>query len=305
MADIQQQTQQCTTAATSTRSRNRKNKNRAAADAVPADAAAATTAAQSAEAAELQTQALPLDDKSKLITGAVNVAVSKRLRNLKNRLTKLEAYSAIPPKDLEKDQVEALLKKGEVAASVKELEEVVKQLSQAEIDEDASNKDKARCAKMTEDLKVTIAVTEAQNVARENLKKTLELTYALATLSPNLSSINVRLSESQFNALSDLRSLVLGAYPTGDTKTFFDSAEHVLSQYLCASASEFSRGVTYAELNILIHSIVNPPPVPKFGISAASVVDNAPPGTFEEPTVTAVRSQTPTMGRNISFFAQE
>ncbi|KAI9334426.1 hypothetical protein BDR26DRAFT_920916 [Obelidium mucronatum] len=291
-------------AAPAARRRTRAKKSDAAAAALDAHADAGDTA-QTASAAEAEgaaaAAAAASSDDSKTASGACLAAVSKRLRNLKNRLTKLEAYAALPPKDLEKDQVEALLKRGEVAASVKELEDVVKALAAAEIEEVKISKQQANLAKMTEALKVTTSVMEANNVARENARKTLELTFALSTLLPNISQINVRFTEAQFSALTDLKAVVLGTYPI-DTKTFFENADRVISDYVAASASEFSRGVTFAELNTLIQSLVSPPAMPKFGISAASVVDNVPHGTYEEP---AARSQTPTMGRSISFFAQE
>ncbi|KAJ3061154.1 hypothetical protein HDU98_002952 [Podochytrium sp. JEL0797] len=250
------------------------------------------------------TPALP-EDPSKTVNGACAELVSKRLRNLKRRLEKLEKYESLPHKDLEKDQIDALTKKGEVASSVKELEEVVKALALAEVEEIKANKEKARLAKMTEDLKVATAVMEAQSVAREHMKKTMELTFALSTILPNASLINVRLTDAQFGALSDLRTLVLGAFPVADTKTFFESAEHVVSQYLCASTSEFSRGVTYAELNSLIQNIVSPPPMPQFGISAMMMDQNQNGGydqQQQQQNDSTVRSHTP--NRAISFFAE-
>ncbi|KAJ3084622.1 hypothetical protein HDU99_009381 [Rhizoclosmatium hyalinum] len=232
--------------------------------------------------------------------------VAKRLRNLQRRLAKLETYEALPVKDLEKDQIEAIARKGEVAATIKELEEVAKALTLAEAEEVKDTKEKLRLAKMTEDLKVATSVMEAQNVARENLRKSMELSFALSTLLPNISVINVRLTDAQYGALSDLRALVLGSFPINDSKSFFESADHVVSQYLSASASEFSRGVTYAELNTLIQSIVSPPPVPKFGL-LASVVENGAVGSVgqqQQQQGLGARSSTPTTGRAISFFAE-
>ncbi|KAJ3231798.1 hypothetical protein HDU78_007487 [Chytriomyces hyalinus] len=209
-------------------------------------------------------------DMSKTANGACAELVNKRLRTLRKRLTKLESYESQPHDKLERDQVEALSKKPEVEASIKELEEVVKALTIAEVEEIKAANERDRLAKMTEELKVATAVMEHQNQERHRLKKSIELNFALSTLLPNISLINtsIRMSEPQFKALTDLRSIVLGNFPVSDTKNVLESAELVVSKYLNDSPDEFSCGITYVELGQLVSNLVTPPPLPKFGILA-------------------------------------
>ncbi|KAJ3399974.1 hypothetical protein HDU80_007410 [Chytriomyces hyalinus] len=254
---------------------------------------------------------------SKTANGACAELVNKRLRTLRKRLTKLESYESQPREKLERDQVEALSKKPEVEASIKELEEVVKALAIAEVEEIKAANERDRLAKMTEELKVATAVMEHQSQERHRLKKSVELNFALSTLLPNISLINttIRMTEPQFKALTDLRSIVLGNFPVSDTKTVLESAELVVSKYLNDSTDEFSCGISYVELSSLVSNLVTPPPLPKFGIAAgmASIApgfvsafghpdDSVASGLYEmnghqEPALIAPVSRT------ISFFA--
>ncbi|KAI8616272.1 hypothetical protein BC830DRAFT_213379 [Chytriomyces sp. MP71] len=256
-------------------------------------------------------------DDEKTANGACAELISKRLRTLRKRLTKLEGYEAQQRDALDKDQIEALARKPEVEASIKELDDIVKQVLAAEIEEVKANKEKARLVKMTENLKVATAVMEAQNQERIRMKKTVELNFALSTLLPNISLLNnpaARLSEHQYAALTDLRALIVGVFPVSDTKNVLESAEHVLSKYLDASTEEFSRGISYAQLNTIVTNLVSPPPIPKFGAvsgvglggvfangiveeSVLSVTQEVEPASQEQPAV-----QTP-VSRTISFFA--
>ncbi|KAJ3333424.1 hypothetical protein HDU76_008235 [Blyttiomyces sp. JEL0837] len=105
---------------------------------------------------------------SKTFTGASTEVVNKRLRTLKKRLTKLENYETVPKAELNKDQVEALQKKSEVVALVKELEEIIKQLQSSEADEVKITKSQKEEAKLDEERRLTAALLEADGGQTEN-----------------------------------------------------------------------------------------------------------------------------------------
>ncbi|KAJ3139419.1 hypothetical protein HK100_011560 [Physocladia obscura] len=111
---------------------------------------------------------------------------------------------------------------------------------------------------------------------------------------------HVALSHADHAALLDMRALLLGPplpqapNPDGNTddysndpaavyRAFLLSADHVLQRYLDADKHPdgiFSHGVSYSRLNELVTAILNPPPRPKFRLSALPTVTTTDSADF-------------------------
>jgi hypothetical protein len=74
------------------------------------------------------------ESKSTTVAGACTDVVNRRLRTLKKRLAKIEKSEKTPVSELNKDQLEALQKKGEVVSTINELEEILKNFNVIEVD---------------------------------------------------------------------------------------------------------------------------------------------------------------------------
>lgn len=187
-------------------------------------------------------------------------------------MTKLESYESSPRLDLNKDQIEALEKKAEVSALIKELEEIVKQFQTAEAEEVSASRLREDAELMDRNLKIATAIGQAQASAKSTMLEVLDLLY---TLNVCLPTTRVSLSEPVHAALHQLRSTILpdpSHAPTHDTHRH--ATEVVLQGFLEGSeTSTFGNSnVSYAELRRACGMVLFPPPPPRFGMAVTEGV---------------------------------
>ncbi|KAJ3194161.1 hypothetical protein HK101_003365 [Irineochytrium annulatum] len=252
--------------------------------------------------------------KPTTFTGACVEMVSKRLRAFRKKLTKIERTETQSPSELNKDQLEAIQKKPEVAAVAKELDEIVKQLAAAESEEvqDKEAREASRRAELSDAVKT--AEEEAKHEARRNMQQALRYIHALSCVLPNISSVPVQLTEKQFAALTRMNAVVCGTSETSNDgmSAFVNTATTTLEKLLANSDSVFYDGVTYADLASLLSLILSPPAPPQFGlIGEVDEVDdltggigaNEPTHGQNEPPAFVYSKQTPAFsGTGITFL---
>ncbi|KAJ1547626.1 hypothetical protein HK405_005333 [Cladochytrium tenue] len=212
--------------------------------------------------------------------------VKRRLRSLGKRLTKLEGYENVPKTELNKDQVEALEKKPEVVAVIKELEEILKHLQKTEQEarEITSIKEREDRELTERNFKIITAVDQAQSAAKASMRDVLDLFYVLNT---QLQWTRVPLSDNVFRALHKLKACLASPPETTSRDEFLASSEFILQRYCAGSSEAFNLGVTFADLRAAISAILIPPPRPKFGSAAASAFPGPTTGLTPPPEAAA------------------
>ncbi|KAJ1561731.1 hypothetical protein HK405_003017 [Cladochytrium tenue] len=240
--------------------------------------------------------------------------VKRRLRSLGKRLIKLEGYENVPKTELNKDQVEALEKKPEVVAVIKELEEILKHLQKTEQEarififllpfslhfsllfiysyvfrkclsqEIASIKEREDLELTERNFKVITAVDQAQSAAKASMREVLDLFYVLNT---QLQWTRIPLSDNVFRALHKLKACLASPPETTSRDEFLASSEFILPRYCTGSSEAFDYGVTYGDLKAAVCAILIPPPRPKFGSAAASTFPGPTTGLTPPPEAAA------------------
>ncbi|KAJ3108014.1 hypothetical protein HDU97_002594 [Phlyctochytrium planicorne] len=227
--------------------------------------------------------------------------VMKRLRAFRKRLTKIERAESLKRSELNKDQLELIQRKPEVTGTIKELEEILKQLTLTEQEElkqvaettkERETEERTRLEEALSDAKACCLSTfhqltwhlyEPQAQSDHTLRESLRLLHALNVCLPKISTISISLTETQFGALTQLSSILngnVGPHVTIDETV--QRSEEVLRKYIEKSNDDFYQGVTYAELESLVASLLSPPKLPKFGMLGNGDV------TFDETSVKSV-----------------
>ncbi|KAJ3007486.1 hypothetical protein HKX48_009100 [Thoreauomyces humboldtii] len=214
----------------------------------------AATVDQAAEAAEPSS----LPAISEKVGSAYQETFSKKLRTLRKKLTKLEKYEEKEYITLNADQRQALEKKPETVASVRELEEVAKQIAVVEDEEHKANFSKLRAAEQDATARIARAVENVNTKNAAATRETLQLFYVLNFLLPTIASTStVALSEQEYNALFYFRAVLTGA-GLQQVPMYGNDAIH-------RSGDSFIDAVTYAQLSDAVKTVLNPPAPPKFG----------------------------------------
>ncbi|KAI8912537.1 hypothetical protein EDD86DRAFT_201630 [Gorgonomyces haynaldii] len=217
---------------------------------------------------------------------------SKRLRNFRKKLAKIEKYESQDPSTLDKDQLAAVQKKEHVLNMIKEFEEVQAQL--VTLEQETEKKAQVQEKKRQGQLKILLQ-ENAQEVKlqfQEFFNYTLQVQYCLGILLPSLAHRNVYVSPEEFHVLSALKhELGFGAQHPEQLKPVFGLYEKLYEK----SHEEFTTGFSFQQVDLLLHQILYPPAPPKFGLF------NAEPQEEEPEIAPAVE----VVSKPIRFFAQD
>ncbi|KAJ3337246.1 Wiskott-Aldrich syndrome protein member 2 [Gonapodya sp. JEL0774] len=222
----------------------------------------------------------PQGDESKSKNGYVE-AISKRLRNLKKKLGKLEQYDVVPKDQLNADQKLALSKRPELQATCKELEDIVKQFLLMDAEEIKAEKAARDLRDKEEQSKIEKAVHDEKHQNDNNTATLLRTIFALNRL--NAPPATIQLSPEQWQTLAYFKQILTGEALDISVENFTHPAVHHLTKYLSHSPEAFMSTITYSDIHHLIELLINPPPPP------------APPvfGLAEEVEVNGVQDEIP------------
>ncbi|KAI9334646.1 hypothetical protein DFJ73DRAFT_35726 [Zopfochytrium polystomum] len=199
-----------------------------------------------------------------IFTASSIETVNKRIRSLRKRLTRLEGYESVPRSDLNKDQVDALEKKPEVLAVIKELEEITKLFQKAQSEEIIATKARLKSEAEERNAQVSAAVDRVKAKATSDSRETLDLIF---TLTARLPWTRVPLTEDTYAALHLLKTALINPSDSLSRDDFLASTEATLKKYRSGSKEVFAKNVTYAQLKSAVAQILFPPAPPKFGIA--------------------------------------
>ncbi|KXS21169.1 hypothetical protein M427DRAFT_312838 [Gonapodya prolifera JEL478] len=135
-------------------------------------------------------------------------AISKRLRNLKKKLGKLEQYDAVPKDQLNVDQQQALSKRPELQATFKELEDIVKQFNLLDAEEIKAEKVAREQREKEEQAKIERAVHDEKRQNDINTSTLLRTIIALNRLTAIPQT--VQLSPEQWQTLVYFKQVLTG-----------------------------------------------------------------------------------------------
>jgi len=167
--------------------------------------------------------------------------VNKKLRTLRKRMNKIEKYENCDKKELNADQISAIKKKPEVSALIKEFEDLHKQYT---IFDEQEQKD----------------LENSKKLHSSQLQYLFKASYALNVV------INTRkftFSSAELNALNYVRNILLGTNGMMENAGQKSEGEIVLEKLYEASPDECCENVTFKDVHNLINLIINPPQVNK------------------------------------------
>lgn len=248
-----------------------------------------TTASSQSTLNEVETNESPKEPEGPIVEPALETSerknsysdlVQKRLRTLRKRQAKLESYAALDVTELQRDQVEALAKLPEVKSLVRELEEVLKQMSVLEVDEARYERNLAK----KREAEIMSRVKEAR---KESLTSLDELFKALYQWNVLYEQSKPELDEHVSTALLYLRGLVSGAglQPLETMDVFVENARHHWNMFVNESSDEFM-GSTYKELFKLTQTFVGAPEQ-----AANTAEDSENPEKFDSAVIAATEAK--------------
>ncbi len=163
------------------------------------------------------------------------------------------------------DQKEAISRKNQVISSIKELEDLLPQISA--VDAQIATDQQLFEAKIHQEAQETIEKAKQESLERENGRTTLLLKtlYVLNVIIPNISKIPISLTEDHYAALSLFRTIISGVDSSMDNvNDFVENGRRCLNLYLEQSTEIFVNQLSFADLNVLVNTLSSPPAAPKF-----------------------------------------
>ncbi|ORX82944.1 hypothetical protein BCR32DRAFT_292333 [Anaeromyces robustus] len=184
--------------------------------------------------------------------------VNKKLRTLRKRMNKIEKYENCDKAELNADQITTIKKKSEVSALIKEFEDLHKQYTLFDEQEQKINENLKKSQEERLANEVKEQVENEKKLHSAQLQYLFKASYALNVL------INTRkfaFSNAEINALNYVRNILLGNVEMIENQK--SEGEIVLEKLYEASMDKCFEEVTYKDVNNLINLIINPPQVNK------------------------------------------
>jgi len=184
--------------------------------------------------------------------------VNKKLRTLRKRMNKIEKYENCDKTELNADQITTIKKKSEVSTLIKEFEDLHKQYTLFDEQEQKENENFKKSQEERLANEVKEQVEKEKKLHSSQLQYLFKASYALNVL------INTRkftFSNAEINALNYVRNILLGNVEIVENQK--SEGEIILEKLYEASMDKCFEEVTYKDVNNLINLIINPPQVNK------------------------------------------
>ncbi|KAI9203931.1 uncharacterized protein BJ171DRAFT_126033 [Polychytrium aggregatum] len=194
--------------------------------------------------------------------------ISKRLKYLKKKQSRVGRYEGLDRKTLNPDQLLMLEKKPELNMAISELEDLLASFATIEAQEARIAKDQQRKLQQAHAQALQQAIEDQKSVFAAHIQNTLKSFFVLNFLLPNLSASSIAINEQQYHTLTHFRCAVAAVNLEGaeSCENFIDEAHAHLIKYLEGSNEEFVPGTSYADLAALISGILHPVSAPQFGV---------------------------------------
>jgi len=196
------------------------------------------------------------DDK---VNKYINI-VNKKLRTLRKRMNKIEKYENCDKKELNSDQITAIKKKPEISALIKEFEDLHKQYT---VFDEQEQKEEETNKKLQEERLVKEINEKVENEKKLHSSQLQYLFKASYALNIVINTRKLTFTNAELNALNYVRNVLLGANGVIDNGNQKYEGEILLKKLFEESTDECCDGVTFKDVNNLINLIINPPQVSK------------------------------------------
>jgi len=186
--------------------------------------------------------------------------VNKKLRTLRKRMNKIEKYENCDVKELNADQITTIKKKPEVSALIKEFEDLHKQYT---LFDEQEQKEHENNKKLFDEKLVNAINEKVENEKKlhsSQLQYLFKVSYALNVV---INTRKITFSQSELNALSYVRNVLLGSNGIVNNNCQKSDGEVLLEKLYEKSDDECCEGITFKNVNELIDLIINPPQVSK------------------------------------------
>jgi hypothetical protein len=140
---------------------------------------------------------------------------NKRLRNLKKKMVteltkaKIEKYSNTDPQELDKDQLQILSKKQEILLSIKDLEEIKRQVLQVELDSLAAAELHQEELRNRHELAIQTAIETEKINSRKYASFVVMALHSLTVVLPSISRLNITINPVEYSALCLLKDVTM------------------------------------------------------------------------------------------------
>ncbi|KAG4093956.1 hypothetical protein H8356DRAFT_947913 [Neocallimastix lanati (nom. inval.)] len=201
----------------------------------------------------------PSDGNDEKVNKYLNI-INKKLRTLRKRMNKIEKYENCDVKELNADQITTIKKKSEVSSLIKEFEDLHKQYTLFDQQDQKELEVNKKLQEEKLEKKIKEEVENEKKLHSSQLQYLFKVTYSLNVV---INTRKIAFSQSELNALSYVRNLLLGSNEIDKNNEQKTDAEILLEKLYEKSTEECYEGVTYKDVNDLVDLILNPPHVNK------------------------------------------